>query len=119
LIICTGCRERHQKVEIFKTKYFIIVDTTIKADKFLNIDGYNSEYPIYYIGIPSDTIKIGKTYWRGRTKWIDDYKTFSSRTYSAKTLTIFVDTSIKTNSPLDYLSDDPDVAKDSAKIISL
>jgi hypothetical protein len=114
LTICfSSCKQDKPKVTLFKTQDFIIADTTIEANKVLQFDNNSSDYPIYYIGAKVDTIKIGKRYWRGRTQWTDNFKTPWSRKYSDKTLSIFVDTTIKTNSAVEYLSDNPKIARDS------
>lgn len=114
LTICfSSCKHDKPKVTLFKTRDFIIADTTIEANKVLQFDNHSSDYPIYYIGTKVDTIKIGKRYWRGRTQWTDNFETPWSRKYSDKTLSILVDTTAKTNSPVEYLSDNPKVAYDS------
>lgn len=114
LTICfTSCVQDKSEVTLYKTKDYIIADTTVKANQFLQFDNYSSDYPIYYIGSNVDTIRIGKMYWRGRTQWTNNYKIPWSRKYSDKTLSIFVDTTIKTNSQVEYLSEDTQIAKDS------
>jgi len=109
----SGCKEDPLKVITSKTVDFYIADTCVKAVQFLAIDKYYSDYPIYYIGHRSDTIKIGKRYWRGCTPWVDNFLLPCNWQYSDKTLSIIVDTSIKTNSPVEYFSDDPQIVKDS------
>ena len=114
LTICfSSCKQDKPKVTLFKTQNFIVADTTIEANQFLKFDEYSSDFPIYFIGSKVDTIKIGKRYWRGLTQWTDNFKIPWSRKYSDKTLNIFVDTSAKTNSPVEYFSDNPKVAHDS------
>lgn len=114
LTICfSSCKQDKPKVTLFKIQDHIIADTTIEANKFLQFDNYSSDYPIYYIGAKVDTIRIGKRYWRGRTKWTNNFKIPWCRKYSDKTLNIFVDTTVKTNSPVEYFSDNPKIAHDS------
>lgn len=114
ITICfSSCKQEKPKVTLFKTQNYVIADTVIQAKDFLQFDMYSNDYPIYYIGSKVDTIKIGKRYWRGRNHWPDDFKTPLSRKYSDKTLSIFVDTEVKTNSPVEYFSDNPKVALDS------
>lgn len=114
LTICfSSCKEDKPQVTFFKTNNYIIADTTTQANRFLQFDINQSDYPIYYIGERHDTIKIGKRYWRGRTHWVNDFKTPWSRHYSKKTLDIFVDNAAKTNSPVEYFSDNPKVRQDS------
>jgi hypothetical protein len=108
-----SCHSDLEKVTVFDAHNFVIVDTTSEAKEFLPIDIHSSDYPIYYIGSQLDTIKIGKRYWRGRTEWTDDFKTPLCRTYSIKTLEILVDTSMKTNSPVEYFSTSQKVSDDS------
>ena len=113
LAICfISCKQDKQQITFFKAKDFVIADTTINPNNFLNFDTV-SDYPIYYIGLPHDTIKIGKRYWRGRTNWNEDSNISRSRIYSDKSLKLFVDTLLKTNSPVEYLSNDLKIAKDS------
>lgn len=114
LTICfNSCKHGKPKVLFFKTQDFIVIDTTIEANKILQPDDYSSDYPIYYIGAKVDTIKIGKRYWKDRMQWTDNFIGPWSRKYSDKTLSIFVDTAIKTNSPVEYFSDNPKIAYDS------
>jgi hypothetical protein len=108
-----SCHPDSEKATVFDAHNFVIVDTANEAKEFLPIDIHSSDYPIYYIGSQLDTIKIGKRYWRGRTQWTDDFKTPCSRTYSIKTLEILVDTSMKTNSPVEYVSNSKKVSDDS------
>lgn len=91
----------------------MIADTAVQASLFLQAGSYSYDYPIYYLGKITDTIKIGKMYWRGRTPWINDFRRPQSRKYSDKTLSIFVDTSIKTNSPVEYFSNKLKIARNS------
>ena len=114
LLICfISCTREHATVKIFNSKRFVVCDTVIDANQFLQFDDTIVDYPIYYIGKGSDTISIGKRYWRGRTLWIDKLEFPLCRNYSNQTLEIYVDTTIKTNSPVEYLSDDPQIARDS------
>jgi hypothetical protein len=111
VFICS-CQSNLPKVTLFKTEDLVIADTANKPDQFLRFDDY-SDYPIYYIGSRTDTIKIGKRYWPGRTQWCDDFETPCSRSFSENTLRIAVDTSIKTNSPVEYFSESPKAVTDS------
>jgi hypothetical protein len=114
ITLISSCKEGKPKVTLFKTQDFIIADTTIEGNKVLQFDNYMSDdYPIYYIGAQLDTIKIGKRYWKGRTQWTDNFKIPWSRKYSNRTLSILLDTTAKTNSPVEYFSDNSKVANDS------
>jgi hypothetical protein len=111
-VFLCSCQSNLPKVTLFRTLDLVIADTTNEPDQFLRFDDY-SDYPIYYIGSRADTIKIGKRYWLGRTQWSDDFETPCSRPFSDNTLRIAVDTSIKTNSPVEYFSDSPKAVTDS------
>ena len=113
ILFYSSCKQETLKINVFNTRDFTIVDTTIQASTFLQFDDSISDYPIYYIGPKVDTINIAKQYWRGQTKWVDDFEAPLSRRYSKKTLKIFVDTSAKTNSPLEYFTDNPKASQDS------
>lgn len=114
LVFCfCSCKQDPPRVKIAKMDNFFIADTCDEAKQFLTVDDDYSDYPIYYIGHRVDTIKIGKRYWRGQTHWLDNFNLPCNRRYSHKTLSIYVDTSFKTNSPVDYFSDNPEVVKDS------
>jgi hypothetical protein len=82
------------------------------ANQFLSFNE-QFDYPIYFMGLKKDTIKIGRRYWRGRTEWKNDFDIPQTENYSPKTLQIIVDTSVKTNSPVEYFSDNGQVVKDS------
>lgn len=105
-------------VSIFKMQNFIIADTSLKATDYLSYKQKYSDYPIYYIGSRSDTLRIGSPYKRGKTNWVNNFKIPCSRNYSDQTLKLFVDTSIHTNSTVDYFNyenDSQHLIKDSTK----
>jgi hypothetical protein len=110
--VCS-CKQRTSKMIIAKTADYVVVDTCAEAEQFLSFDDDFSDYSIFYIGPKSDTVKIGKMYWRGRTPWTGNFESPWSRRYSSKTLSIYVDTSFKTNSPVEYVSKDHEIVNDS------
>jgi len=114
LMFCFGaCKQNQLKVKFFKAKNFIIADTSVEANQFLSFGDYTCDCPIYYIGAQLDTIKIGKEYRGGRTQWVNNFSIPWNRKYSNKTLTIFVDTFIKTNAQVEYFSYDTERSSDS------
>jgi hypothetical protein len=114
LAICvSGCKKYRAQVTIYKTPRFYLSDTSRESAQFLKFNEEFSDYPIYYIGRMTDTIKIGNRYYADHTPWVDNFELRYIRKYSNKTLSIYVDTAVKTNSPAEYLSDDPQIANDS------
>ncbi|MFL9485281.1 hypothetical protein ACI6Q2_21040 [Chitinophagaceae bacterium LWZ2-11] len=109
-----SCNKDSRKVLILKTNSFSIVDTTYAATQYLNESEYGG-YPIFYLGRKQDTFKIGRQCDRGRTKWKEDRNIQCCRNYSNKTLKIFVYTSAQTNSPVEWLSENSEVIRDSTK----
>jgi hypothetical protein len=112
-IYFTSCEPHGSKVKTFKADDFFLVDTTEIATRFLQFGDKTNDYPIYYIGPILDTIQIGKQYWRGRTKWRNDFSTPQSRSYAYKSLHILVYPSIRLNAPVEYLSESLTAVKDS------
>lgn len=114
MAVCFGsCKQNQLKIKLFKTKNFIVADTSVEASQFLSFDAYTCDYPIYYIGAQLDTIKIGKEYRGGRTQWGNNFRMPWSRKYSTKTLAVYVDTSINTNAKVEYFSYGAEKSNDS------
>ena len=115
VLLFTGfisCKEKQPRIAILKSHDFIIADTTPEPNRFLAFDVHKIEYPIYYIGPTKDTIRIGHRLWRGRTKWKDQLDRPWSRQYEP--LRIFVDTSVKTNSQVEFLDKAGNTIEDSS-----
>lgn len=89
----------------FKTGGVTIIDSAGDASQFLTFSS-QCDYPIYYMGAKHDTIKIGNKYRHGINEIKNDFSIPQSSTYSAQTLKIFVDTSVKTNSPTTNFAND-------------
>ena len=104
-LLLFSCRQSENQVQVFNTSGFVLVDTVIKGNKLLTLEEPYSNYPIYFIGSQSDTIKIGNRYRVGQIKWSDDKNIFSCRKYTANNLKLFVDTSINTTSTVEYFSE--------------
>jgi len=113
MLSLSSCQQDLSNVKLYKAGSFILVDTTAEANQLLPFGNSNCDYPIYYKGVQTDTIKIGRRYWIGRTNWNEDIKMPWSRTYSSKTLEIYVDTLVKTNSPIEFISDSKTGGKNS------
>lgn len=114
LALCfCSCFHSPPRVTIARTNNIYIADTSIKANQFLDYGHYNSDYPIYYIGAIKDTIKIGRQYGGGYTPWKNHFEYPTSRFYSNKNLSIYVDTSFKTNSRAEYISRESEIIEDS------
>jgi|GEM_PF-1014931 len=111
-ICCASCRQYEKSLHVYQTLNAIVIDSAAAPNQFLQ---YNTQfdYPIYFIGPKQDTIRIGKRYWRGVTEWKNDFEVPQTENYSAKNLDVFVDTSIHTNSPVEYFSDNQQTARDS------
>ena len=104
-LLLSSCRQSENQVLVFNTSDFVLIDTVLKGNKFLNVEEPYSRYPIYFIGSKCDTLKIGNRYKVGQIKWSNDKNIFSCRKYTANNLKLFVDTSIKTTSVVDYFSE--------------
>jgi hypothetical protein len=108
-----SCNRIQPKVTIVKSKDLLIADTSVEANQFLPFGEYTTDYPIYYIGNKLDTIKIGRRYWEGYIKWMNDYQYSMNKNYTEKNLKIYVDTSFKTNAPVEYLNKEGELIQDS------
>ena len=104
-LLLFSCRQNKNHVQVFNTNGFVLVDTILKGNKLLNIEEPYSNYPIYFIGSQSDTVKIGNRYKVGQIKWSNDNNVFRCRKYTTNNLKLFVDTSIQTTSTLEYFSE--------------
>ena len=104
-LLLFSCRQSENHVQVFNTSGFVLVDTILKGNKLLNLEETYSNYPIYFIGSQSDTVKIGNRYKVGQIKWSNNNNLFSCRKYTADNLKLFVDTSIKTTSTVEYFSE--------------
>ena len=104
-LLLSSCRQSENQVQVFNTGGFVLVDTILKGNKLLNFEEQYSHYPIYFIGSQSDTVKIGNRYKVGQIKWSNDNNIFSCRKYTKNNLKLFVDTSIKTTSTVEYFSE--------------
>ena len=104
-LLLFSCGQSENQVQVFNTTGFVLVDTILKGNKLLNFEEPYSNYPIYFIGSQSDTVKIGNRYKVGQIKGSSDKNIFSYRKYTANNLKLFVDTSIKTTSTVEYFSE--------------
>lgn len=113
MLSLSSCQQNLSNVKLYKAGTFVLIDTSTEANQLLPFDNEYCDYPIYYKGTQTDTIKIGRRYWTERTHWNESYIMPCSRTYSSKTIEIYVDTLVKTNSPVEYISDSKRVIEDS------
>ncbi|HEY8896446.1 MAG TPA: hypothetical protein VIM79_16585 [Niastella sp.] len=114
LTLCfCSCIQPPVHVKIARTNNICIADTCIEENRLLEFGEYITDYPIYYIGPVQDTIKIGNRYSRARTPWTNNFEYPTSRSYSDKNLNIYVDTSFKTNSRVEYVSQESRIIEDS------
>lgn len=104
-LLLFSCRQSESQVQVFKRSGFVLVDTILKENTLLSLEEQHSNYPIYFIGTPSDTVKIGNSYRAGQIKWSTDKIILSNRKYSAKNLKLSVDTSVITTSTVEYFSE--------------
>ncbi|HWK07075.1 MAG TPA: hypothetical protein VNS58_25755 [Puia sp.] len=98
----------------YRTEGIWTVDIVQAATVYLPFDEKNIDFPIYYIGLPKDTIRIGRCYWRGRTPWTNPQWLAISRKHYDQTLEIQVDTTVRTTSTLEYWYEDGQVNPDSS-----
>ena len=114
LTLCfCSCIQPPPNVKIARTNNIYISDTCIEANRLLEFGHYRTDYPIYYIGPIQDTIKIGNRYSGTRTPWTNNFEYPTSRFYSDKNLSIYVDSSFKTNSRAEYISRKSKIIEDS------
>jgi hypothetical protein len=114
-LVNASCIHSKSEIRTIKRKGFVLVDTNRLSTEYLQ-GQQDVDFPIYYIGPFKDTIRIGRRYWRGRTPVTLWPKRFPvSRTYSNRTLSVEVDTSFVTNSPLEYFSKDGTIDLDSTR----
>ena len=114
-IIFQACKHHKTNVSIHKLENSVLVDTGYTSTDFIVGDNGLNGYPIYYLGATRDTIRISKPYQVGETLWDKYIYLIASKTYSSKKLKLFVDTSIKSNSYAEYLSEDWKIIDDSSK----
>jgi hypothetical protein len=108
-----SCNHIQPKVTIATSKDLLIQDTSFDANQFLPFSEYDTDYPIYYIGPKLDTVKIGRRYGLGRTMWKNSFNFLATRRYTEQNLNIYVDTSIKTNAPAEYMNKEGELIQDS------
>jgi hypothetical protein len=114
LTLCScSCIQPPPYVKIARTNNIFIADTSIEANRLLKFGEYRTDYPIYYIGRVQDTIKIGNIYSRARIPWTNNFEYPTNRFYSDKNLSVYVDTSFKTNSREEYISRESKIIEDS------
>ena len=114
LALCfCSCTQPPPHVKIACSNNIYIADTCIEANRLLQFGDYSTNYPIYYIGAIQDTIKIGNRCSRVNTSWTDHYEYPTTRFYSNKNVSIYVDTSFKTNSRVEYISPESKIIEDS------
>lgn len=102
LVCFLSCRHKTERVVLHNAFGMIVADTSSEASRFMQTGDGCADYPVYYIGPAADTIKIGKRYSMESIRWVDDFSTPFSKEYSARTLEITVDTSVKTSSILEF-----------------
>jgi hypothetical protein len=111
VLLMSSCSHPH--VSSFKTTNFVLIDTCLPANQYLQ-EQLTIDYPIYYIGPVKDTINISQRYDRKHTpipRWPEIFA--ASWTYSDKNLKIKVDTSFDTNCPIEYYNKDWRIDPDS------
>ena len=101
----SSCMQSKNHVKIFSTNEFVLIDTTLTGNKFLTFEESYSNYPIYFIGSNTDTIKIGSRYKVGQIRNSQANERFINRKYTNETLKLFVDTTINTTSSTEYFSE--------------
>lgn len=110
-----ACKQKKPTVSVVRAKDFVLVDTSEPAREYLQ-DSDDIDFPIYYIGPPRDTLRIGKRYWYGSIPGTVVPKgTVWSRTYSDQNLQIRVDTSFVTNRIRAYFMKDGSIDPDSSR----
>lgn len=113
-MILFSCKGKKATIRIYRSDKIVIVDSSASPEKFITSANKTADFPVYYLGYPSDTIRIGKRYWRGRTKWTAPTGGVSVKNFEKNSLRIYVDTESRTNLVLEYFSDSPRTSWDSS-----
>lgn len=116
LISLLSCTTKQPKVHHYTTGNYILADTLYADTSRWRISDNPMDYPIYYLGPRKDTLPIGRKYWVGRTSktiWPDSFHV--SRYYSNRNLCIAVDTSTRTDNPVEYFAEDGSWDHDAAQ----
>lgn len=113
LTVFAACLRVDTSVSLHRLGNQVIVDSGAFPVKFLSYEE-KSSYPIYYVGPEQDTIDIHQACEAIQPDWSVPSELPYSRTYSDRTLELFVDTTLRTCATVRYLSTDPSVARDSS-----
>lgn len=114
LMFC-ACKMNNRNVNIKKTGFYTIIDSGLNPVKTASFDITECDFPIYYMGYPKDSIKIGRRYFERWTIWKDDTTQTVSVNYIDKNLTIKVDTSYYTILSNEYISRCGNIIADSTE----
>lgn len=94
-LLVQSCRQHEPDIIIHQTKEFVLIDTAYPKNSIVPSDAY-PRYPICYVGLITDTIRIGNgdhgTPCHNRVPYLH----YMPSKYTDETLELFVDTSIHT-----------------------
>lgn len=102
LFILVSCTRNPLPVLYNTADGFVLEDTCREASAFKLHDRGYCNYPIYYTGPVSDTVRTGRQYNYYTTNWNDARYFHFSRSYTPVNLKILVDTTVHTNCRLEY-----------------
>jgi hypothetical protein len=111
---CTGYDSTGGPV-IYRTQGFILVDSVNPAHPGLLMAEETHDFPIYYIGLPADTVSIGKRYWPDITSYSKTNPGSFTKSFSGNELEITADTSVSCFASIDYLSENGQYINDSSQ----
>lgn len=112
-----GCGIDKKTVHIGKSGNIVIIDSCYSSVQTACLDSTESDYPIYYLGEPKDTIMIGRRYFERWTTWNWSEKALrmSSINYTDKNLTLEVDTAFHTVLSNEHFSMSGNIIPDSTE----
>jgi hypothetical protein len=109
-----SCNKKQRIITIQKAEDFILVDTSFAPNDYLQPFTDNS-YPIYYLGILEDTVRISEQYSIKKPKWKLYDRLITASSATRENLSLFVDTNIKLNAPMQYFTREGIINEDSSK----
>jgi hypothetical protein len=89
----------------YHCKDFMLIDSVKPSHPGWLLSGETRDFPIYYIGPPSDKISIGKRYWPGITTYKKPIEAPFTKSYNSNQLEINVDTGVSCFSGAEFFHD--------------
>lgn len=113
VLLFHSCSADNRIVNIQKSGYYTIIDSTLIPAQTSSFDTTGCDYPIYYMGYPRDSIRIGRRYFELWTPWKEENTGTTSINYTDNNLDIKIDTSFHTILSNEYISEYGNIIADS------